>query len=237
MKNLILIGTLVLVLITVQFAQAQTLSVDDIVNKHITAMGGKEKLQNLKSFRMLGTMNTQGAEVSLSVTRQHMTGSRTEFSVMGTENYQVVTPQKGWVYMPIRGQSAPEAMPDEQYKMAVNTLDLQGGFLDYKEKGNKVELVGKEKLDNADVYNMKVTFKNGFVMNYYIDATTFRINKNSFKVSMNGQEMDAGSTFSNYKQDANGYWFAYTSVNAQGETEYSSIETNIKIDENIFKAN
>lgn len=237
MKNLILIGTMILVLVAVQFTQAQTLSADDIVNKHIAAMGGKEKLQALKSVRMLGTMSTQGVEVTLSITREHLKGARTDISVMGTENYQIVTPEKGWMFMPIMGQSSPEAMPDDQFKTSVNTLDVQGVFLDYKDKGSKVELVGKEKADNADVYNMKVTFKNGVVMNYYLDATTFRINKTAFKVTRGGEEIDAGSTYSNYKQDANGYWFPFTAVNPQGETDFSTIETNVKVDENIFKAN
>ena len=42
MKNLIIFGFFILALVFAQFAQAQT--VDDVINKHISALGGKEKL-------------------------------------------------------------------------------------------------------------------------------------------------------------------------------------------------
>lgn len=237
MKNLILFGTLVILLVAVQFAKAQTLTLDEIVDKHITAMGGKEKLLNLKTLRMNGSLTVQGADVSVTVTKSHMVGVRTDISVMGTENYQIATPEKGIVFMPIFGQTAPSSMEDDQLKAGQAAMDAQGALVNYKEKGTEVVLVGKEKVDGAEAYNLKLTYKTGFVVNYYLDATTFRLIKNSYKVKMRGEEVDAGSTYSNYKQDANGYWHPFTAVNSQGQTDYSSIETNITVDPNIFKGN
>ena len=55
MKNLIIFGLFILTLVFAQFAQAQT--ADDVVNKYIDALGGKEKLSSLKSVRLSGSMN------------------------------------------------------------------------------------------------------------------------------------------------------------------------------------
>jgi hypothetical protein len=53
---------------------------------------------------------------------------------------------------------------------------------------------------------------------------------------VNGEEMDVATTYSNYKQNADGYWFAYTTSSIRGETNFDKVDTNIKVDESIFKA-
>jgi hypothetical protein len=45
-------------------------------------------------------------------------------------------------------------------------------FIDYKEKGHKIELLGKESDGGKDVYHLVVTPKDGPVTHYYMDATT-----------------------------------------------------------------
>jgi len=46
---------------------------------------------------------------------------------------------------------------------------------------------------------------------------------------------DVITTFSDYKQNADGYWFAYTFVGPRGVTHYNNIVTNVPVDESIFK--
>jgi len=50
MKNLIIFGFFILVLVFAQFAQAQT--VDDVINKHIAALGGKENLIKIQIIKI-----------------------------------------------------------------------------------------------------------------------------------------------------------------------------------------
>lgn len=233
MRNLIIFGFFIMLLVMVQFAQAQT--VDDVINKHIDSMGGKAKLLTLTSVKMTGGFNTQGYDVSVVSTRKHGVGYRLDFSVAGTENYQFVTPTKGSAYMPVLGQSSPEDLPEDQMKMMQNQMDLQGPFLNYKEKGNTVELGGKESVDGIECYKLNVTFKNGNHSTYYIDTKSNRIYKLTTKLNINGEEREDGATYSNYKQNADGYWFAYTSVGARGETNYEKIETNVAVDDSVFK--
>ena len=222
-------------LVVAQFARAQT--VDEVINKYVEALGGKEKLATLKTLRMDGSMSLQGTDVSITNTRSHMVGSRTDIVVMGTQNYQIVTPDKGWVFMPVQGQSAPEEMGADVFKYSHSQLDLQGPLVDYATKGNKVELEGKETIDGSETFKLKLTNKVGGVATYFIDAKTYRINKVSTKMTMGGEEIESVTSLSNYKQNADGFWFAYTNTSVQGETYYDKIETNIKVDESIFKAN
>ncbi len=233
MKPLFIFCLFIMIMVFAQFAQAQT--VDEVIDKHIAAMGGKEKLASLKSAKMEGNLNVMGNDVALVITTLHGIGMRADISVMGTDNYQVITPAKGIVFMPVQGMSEPTTMPEDQLKSATGQLDLQGALFNYKEKGSTAELVGKEKVDNEECYNIKLTNKLGTVTNYYISTkTNFKI-KTSGKRNINGQETDVVTTYSNYKQNADGYWFPYSSTNAQGTTDFSKIDTNITVDESMFK--
>ncbi len=235
MKNLIIFGIFILLLVFVQFAQAQTQTVEDVINKYVEALGGKEKLLSLKTVKWQGNMNIQGADVSITTTKLHMKGMRVDIAVMGTDNYQIVTPEKGTVFMPVQQMTEPTAMTDDQLKAGQNQLDVQGALFNYKEKGTAVELLGTEKVDGADNYKLKLTFKNGIVTTYFIGLKDGYLNKTVGKRNINGEEMEIETTFSGYKQNADGYWFAYSNTSIQGEMIYDKIETNVAVDESIFK--
>jgi len=233
MKNLIIFGLFIIAMVMVQFTQAQT--VDEIVDKYVNALGGKEKMMSLKTVKMEGSMSVQGTDLTLTSTRSHMVGIRLDIEVMGTSNYQVANATKGSAFWPIRGQSAPEDMEPEQFKSAQNQMDLQGALVNYKDKGTTVELVGKETVDGSEAYNLKVTYKNGIVANYFIDSKTSRLVKTTGKQTVNGSEMEISTSYSDYKQNADGYWFAYSITNMQGTIVYDKIQTNIPVDESIYK--
>ena len=233
MKNLFFFGLLIIALISVQFTQAQT--VDEIVDNYVNALGGKEKLMSLKTVKLEGSMSAQGTDLTLITTKSHGVGVRLDIEVMGTSNYQVANMTKGATFWPARGNDAPEEMEPDQYKSYVNQMDLQGALCNYKEKGNAVELVGKEKVEGEDANNLKITYKNGVVVNYFIDVKTSRLVKSVSKVSMQGQEMEMSTSYSNYKQNPDGYWFPYTVTQMQGTVTYDKISTNMPVDEGIFK--
>jgi len=233
MKNLIIFGLFVMAMIFVQFAQAQT--VDEVVDKYIAALGGKEKLMSLKTVKMEGSMSTQGVELTITNTRSHMIGTRLDIEVMGTQNYQVANTTKGSSFWPVRGMDAPEEMSAEQFKSAMNQLDLQGALCNYKEKGTTIELLGKETAEGSEVYKLKITYKNGIISNYFIDTKTSRLLKTSGMVNVNGQDMEVVTTYSDYKQNADGYWFAYAVTTQQGTINYDKITTNMPVDESIYK--
>jgi hypothetical protein len=225
MKKLINIVFFISASVMMQFAKAQT--ADEIINKHITAMGGKEKLLALKTMKITGTnLNPQGINVDVVHTHKHMVGVRTDRNRSGAKAYTIATPKKGWVTG--FGETTPRAMDDDQLKGIQNRLDIQGALINYKEKGSKIELAGKEKVEGTDCFNLKVTDKNGIVNNYYIDSKTYRISKRKFG--------ENSTLFLNYKQNAGGYWFAYTNKQSNGAVlTITKIETNIAVDDKIFQ--
>jgi hypothetical protein len=70
-----------------------------------------------------------------------------------------------------------QAMSAEDLKNITDESDFDGPLVDYQSKGNQIELIGKETLDDKPVYRLKVTNKNGDIRFYLFDAATFFLRK------------------------------------------------------------
>ena len=211
-------------------AGAQT--ADEIVAKNVDAMGGAAKLTTLNSVKFSGSMSAQGQDIPITITKVNMKGMRLDIDLMGTSNYQIITPDKGYMFFPIQGMTDPKELDADMVKAAQTQLDVQGALFNYKEKGSMVEYVGTEK----DVYHLKLTDKNGKIVHYFIDTKTNRVSKTSGKAKgPDGQDMDVETSYADWKQNGDGYWFPYSTTTMQGPITYDKVESNIKVDESIFK--
>lgn len=217
------------------FAQAQT--VDEVIDKHIEAIGGKAKLAELKSVRMETNLSVQGMDIPVITTRVHNVGQRIDISAMGMEGFMITTPKEGWVYMPFMGQAAAEAMPEQQVKDGAEELDLQGRFCNYKDKGITVELAGKENVDGKEAYKLNVTSKSGRSTTIYIDTKDYYIIQSVAKAFVMGQEQEVTIKYADYRKTEEGYVFPYSVSGAfgQGDMTVTKIEVNKAVDEKIFK--
>lgn len=218
---------------TLVTANAQT--ADEVVTKHIEALGGKEKLLTLKTLVREGALNYQGMEIPLVLSAEQSKGFRMEINVMGTKGYQVVTPTAGWQYMPFQGSTSVEDMKEDEVKESQDDLDIQGELLDYATKGHKVELAGKEKMDGAECFKLKFTDKNGRVKQIFIDASTYYINKVIATSKAGGEEKTSELGYSNYKKTTDGFIIAHTLTRPEGEVNFEKISTNTTIPEDAFK--
>jgi len=238
-------ATILLMGVTVS-AQAQT--VDDVINKYIDALGGKEKLNSIKTLYLEGvTVMQNGNEISAKMYREQDKLSRREISSpMGTMT-SIVTDKEGWFSNPRNG-NAFEAIPAERLKLQQAELDLRSGLVDYAAKGSTVELLGKEQVGDAEAYKIKLTPKTGNEIIYYIDAKTWYLIRETRKGggmmggNRGGQQGNADQTinidYSNYQKSADGFVFPYTVRFGQGGSmNYEKIEVNKPIDQKLYKPN
>jgi hypothetical protein len=77
---------------------------------------------------------------------------------------------------------------------------MDGPLVDWKAKGHKVELVGKEKLEGTDVYKLKVTMKDGNVHYLFLDADSYLDIKGEAKRTVRGTEVETEQTIGDYKE-------------------------------------
>jgi hypothetical protein len=225
--------------LTVSFAvKAQT--ADEIVNKHIEAIGGKDKIAAMKSLRIEADMEVMGNQASSNTTIVYGKASLSEIDFGGQKIVNCITIDKGgWLINPLAGQVTAEAMPEETVNAGKSQLYPGGALLNYAAKGNKVELAGQEDVNGVKAWKLKVTTKEGSNIVQFIDPTTFYIVKTVTKLNAGGQEIEQGVSFSDYKKTDYGFVAPYTSSIElpQGMTlnvSVKKIEINKEIDPKIF---
>jgi hypothetical protein len=230
MKRIILS---LLVLAAAFTTKAQT--ADEVIAKHISAIGGVDNWKKVNSMKMEGLLQANGADVNVTVTILHGKGMRQDISVMGMTGYEIVTPTEGWNFMPFQGQQEPEAKTPEALAEAQDNLDAQGGLIDFAAKGHKVELLGKEDVEGTECFKLKVTKKGGSVSTLFIDPKSFYIVQSKTIQKANGQEMEVVTSYSNYEKLPEGIIVAKSMTLPFGELNMSKVTINGPVDESIFK--
>lgn len=188
-------------------AFAQT--ADEIVDKHIKAMGGMEKLKALKSVKATGKMKAGAMEFPSTMLKARPDLFRMDFTVQGMTGTQAYDGTTGWAVMPFMGKKDPEKMDDDMQKSMKEEADFDGALVDYKTKGNKVELMGKEDVEGSPAYKLHLTTKSGTESNLFIDADTYLLVKTESKRKVQGQEIESETMVGDYKE-IGGVMFPHT---------------------------
>src|SRR6476646_893260 len=194
------IGQLLL-LITVLFSSVSVYSqtVDEIISKHLDAVGGKEKLSGLTSVSMEGTIEVMGQSGTTKTTILNGKGSRSESEIGGQQVVNVYTDKGGLQINQFAGMTDPQALSDEQYKAGEDQIYVEP-FLDYAARGGKAELVGQEKVGTVNAHKIKYTNKDGAITTYYIDPTSFQVIQVSVVSNNMGQQVEVKSTYSDFQK-------------------------------------
>lgn len=241
-------STLFLVLIAVAgaYAQApapapaQSPTVDEIIAKNLQAKGGADKWQAVKSVKMTGKMTAQGTEMPLTVYAMRPNFNRQEITMPAGKAIQAFDGTTAWVVNPMLGIETPQPVPGPAADLAKNSADFDGALLNYKAKGNTIELVGTEKLDGKDVYHLKVTMKGGPVQHYLLDAGSGIELRMSAEVDLgSGQKQTLTTDMTNYKQ-VNGIMIPHTVTQTAGnrtllQWTINTVEFNSVPDDSIFR--
>lgn len=217
---------------------AQTL--DDVLAKNYEARGGLAKLEAVNTAKITGTMTVgPGVEAPLTFYWKRPNKVRTEFTVQGKTGIQAFDGTTGWMYLPFMGKTEPEKMPEDLTKSVEDEADFEGPLVNWKAKGNTVELLGKENVEGTEAYKLKVTTKNGDVTFVYLDADYYLEIKSEGKRTVRGQEVEYESSVGDYKEvDGLMLPFSVTSKAKgapQGQTmTFKTIELNVPLEDSLF---
>ena len=219
-------------------AQAQT--ADEIIQKHIAAMGGLDAFNSVTSVKITGIVTAQGMD--LPVTTQIINGKamRTDVEVMGQSITNVYYNGTGWKINPFAGAETATEVTGTELIDFKGQASLVSNLMDYKSRGHQVELLSPEEMDGITVQKLKLTSKeDGRITTYYINDATSLVHKSVTKREMQGQEFDFETYYSDYKEFG-GIKFAMSrSQKVEGqvvqEMNMEKVELNAAIDESIFK--
>src|SRR5262245_58387622 len=78
-------------------------SVDEIINKEVDAIGGKDKLSQMTSVYMESNVQMMGSDVPAKVSVVYGKGYKSEMEVNGSQIAYCYTDKSGWVINPMAG--------------------------------------------------------------------------------------------------------------------------------------
>ena len=234
----IILGLALIFLFSIS-AFAQT--AEEIVEKHINAVGGLDKWTAVNSQKITGNLSMSGMEFPFVSYSKRPNMNYTEVTFQGMIMKQAFDGNIGWMINPMAGSTKAEKMDDDMTKTIKNRGVIGGELLNYKELGCTIELIGKEDLEGTEVYNIKLTNKDGDIENYYIDAVSSLILKSTSKAKRMGKEISSETIYSNYKSAGDVIEAFSVESKIQGmdmgsqKIVIDKIEQNIEIDDNMFK--
>jgi outer membrane lipoprotein-sorting protein len=218
---------------------ASAQSANKIIKKHLKAMGGVKKIKSVETVKMTGTVEVQGnvAPIVFYMKRPDLfcIESKTDFGVYITG----FDGENSWIFNSYAGDTEPKMQSDEESVMSKEDYDIDGPLVDYKKKGNKVELAGKEDVDGKEVFKLIVTHPSGKERTLVIDAETYLVVSESYTQMSDGVVTDHEMRLRDHKKvDGLTYAHVFEEVmngEVQTKSTIENVEINTGIDDAIFK--
>ena len=237
---------LALVLAPAVAAMQSQPTADEVIEKHLAAIGGRDVLSKLTSRRATGTVSVSTPAGDLSGPAELLSKAPNKVRVrieldltpMGL-NQKLTVDQKfdgttGWILDSMQGDR--QVTGNQLENMRSNTFPSP--LLNYKSAGTKVELEPREQIAGKSLIVLLVTPKAGSVIRLYFDPDTFLLVRS--RATINTPEMgdiEQIVELSDYRTQ-DGMKIPFQSVNtnsAQTITiKLQKIEHNVPIDDAVF---
>ena len=204
-----IVGFIVWVLVSCVPAAAPggLLTLDQVVGKHIQALGGSDSIHKLQSIVIRGMYHEPGPipEGTSIAARNYMAFMRPYYEVIGDPAVEHPGLREGfdgsaWEYygdpgIAVRTVGAAAAATRHAAEF------LQDSLVDYGEKATKLELQGRENVGGHDTYKILVTLADGFQKYVYVDADTFLMvaDRKAAPIHAFGQSINSEDRFEDYR--------------------------------------
>ncbi len=198
-------------------------TVDQVLNKYVDALGGKDNLLKIKdeSMKMTGAM--QGMNIVITMTRK-----------APNKFYQLVdfgVGQQKTVFDGTKGKTSAMGQEQELTGDQLESIKLEAemnAFLDYPKYGIKPELTGMETINNKDAYKVVLNMPNGKKTTQYFDTNTGLLIRQISTADTPQGSFTSTIDFDNYK-DVDGIKVPYklTQSTPMGSIELTTTEVSI----------
>ena len=174
-------------------------SADEIIARHVTAIGGKEAVLRIKSIRNSGTLEMPSAGISATIEAASAPNrSFMRMTIPGIGDIKNgYDGTVAWEVNPMRG---PRIKTDKEKISAQEDADFYGAMLFSKERYLAMETVGAADFGGEKTWQVKTVLKSGKVTNEFFSvATGLRVGSTSPQESQSGA-INVVTIESDYKQ-------------------------------------
>jgi hypothetical protein len=174
---------------------------EEIVGRYVAARGGMEKLTALKTLRQEGRINAGAGRTGLVMREIKRPGKiRFEFTVQGITSVFASDGQRGWKVNPLEGEMSRLPLPEEALVDAREQADIDGPLVDWKNKGSRIELAGRESVGGHDAWKLKVTLKSGGVLTAYVEVKSAHLVRTDATRLVRGRRVLVQTSLGDYRR-------------------------------------
>jgi len=220
--------------------QAEDLTLDSVLEGYIEAKGGMEVIDSMKTMRTSGKMTMGAMEAPFAFTYKAPNKIHTTFEIQGMKGIQAYDGEMGWQVMPFMGKPDAVELSEDELKQVKDQADIEGPLVNHKDKGIELELMGKTEIEGTPVIEVKATKPNGDVVHVFLDEEYMIEVMTRSKMKMMGQEVEAETYFSDYKEvGENNVPVAHSmAVKMNGAVvqnlSFDQVEVNIDVADSLF---
>jgi len=208
---------------------------DKILNDHYKA-SAQDKMSEITSTTMNGKLSAMGMETGVIIYQARPHKFRLEAEIMGSPMIQTYNGTTGWSYFPAMGITEPTEMGTDELKGIINQANMDSPLWDYKDKGNKVELLGASEDGSANM--IKLTTAEGDEITVWISKETSLLSKVITLQMAQGMEAEIETELKDYKVVKGIPTAHYIGSKMGGQVisavTFESIEYNKTLDESLF---
>ena len=220
------------------------LTLDQVIERNTKAMGGRAAIEAVKSIQVDLHIVDPGFEVD-GIYRAARPGRMRIDALMGGKHVftEAFDGQHGWEW----AKGNQEAASDEASAALRHGVELPGklfGLHELKERGHRLELIGREKVDGIDYYVLRLTMDDGYTTTLYVDPKSWLITR---RRDFRPLHVDIDPTPTTIEQrssdfrEISGVQFAFASKEIDlktgkvlESTKVNKIEVNPSINQSIF---
>ena len=223
-------------------------SVDEIIDNYFENTGGIDQWRKLKGVKMSAKLSQQGMEIPIEIIQMQGGKQMQIINFQGQSiKAQVFDGEVSWG-INMMSQKPEKSDQETTDNLKLDNNDFPDSFMDYKSKGYKAELIGKETVDGTETFKVKLTKEPKTVDGKKEDDITFYFfdTENYVPIAIQtevregpGKGMIMEITMSDY-QEVEGLYFPFSQT--QGIKDQpsipliiDSIELNPTIEEKEFK--
>lgn len=205
------------------------ISAQQVIDNYITAIGGKDALEKVKTISSGASMEISGQKLTGSLKKMAPNMSYMELK-MGpmTVMKEVFDGKAGYA---MQGPQKKDKDADEIKQTNADELGLFSQLF-YSTPGFKLEKLANEKVNGEDCYKLKVTKPSGKVATEYYSTKTGLQVKEDKTEEIQGQQMNIEFYYSDY-QKVNGVLLPAKLVQAVMGQEFAIVLSDLKINEGV----
>ena len=204
----------------------ESFGVNDVINKYLEAIGGKEKLKSVKSVRMIAEAEMQGMTLNLDMKKTADGKFAQDVKVGGNSmSKQVFDGKKGYIVM----QGQRKDMGEEEI-VKIKDEALPFPEMNYL-NSTTITLEGIEAVEGEEAYKLKISEEKSA---FYAIESGLKLQEVT-TAEMNGQQMTSSIMYKDY-QEVSGIQFPFMLSQSVGPQSFDFKVSEVKIDEGVSDA-